>query len=64
MKKHLVSTVLFTFLITMPGYADCPFYTNKTDKHFTTVKQAPVVSSHNFATPEPKESWHDLHWFE
>lgn len=64
MKKHLISTILFTLLVTLPGYADCPVHTDKADRHITSVKKAPVVQTHTFATPEPKESWHDLHWFE
>ncbi len=65
MKKHLLSTVLFsTLLVTVPGHADCPFHTDKADKHMTSMKKAPVVQAHSFAAPEAKETWHDLHWFE
>lgn len=64
MKKYIASTVLFTLLITMPGYADCPSHTDKTDKHVTSVMAVSVVKSQSFATSAPKESWHDLHWFE
>lgn len=66
MKKHLITTVLFsTLLITIPGHADCPFsHTDKAGKNTATVKQAPVVQPHSYATPEPTVSWHDLHWFE
>ena len=64
MKKQIVSTVLFTLLVTLPGYADCPLgHADKSNKKDTTAK-APLVQPHSYATPEPTVSWHDLHWFE
>jgi len=63
MKKQIVSTVLFTLLVTLPGYADCPL--GSADKsNNRSAKRPPAVASHSYATPEPTVPWHDLHWFE
>ena len=66
MKKHLLSTVLFsTLLVALPGHADCPFsHTDKSDQNAVTAAKAPKVQPHSYATQDATVSWHDLHWFE
>ena len=66
MKNYLLSTVLFsTLLVALPGHADYPLgHTDKAHKNAVSAKEAPLVKSHGYATPDATVSWHDLHWFE